>query len=140
MRLVERSVERSDCHEIVPRRNDVRFHMAGEPCGAARTISRDRVVVPGHGPIRVHRAHRDGRRCISWRGDARVTDLPGFLVDAVVAGGGHDDDARARRRFDGLHERIGFRGFVNRMTERQVDDVDLQAIAVLDRVLDGAQH
>ena len=37
-----------------------------------------------------------------------------------------DDDARARGRFDGLHERVGRRRLVRRMAERHVDDVDAE--------------
>ena len=42
------------------------------------------------------------------------------------------------RRFDRLHERIGRRRLVNRMAERQVDDLDAEAVLVRDGELERA--
>ncbi len=56
----------------------------------------------------------------------------------MIAGGRDDVDAGASGGFDRLHERIGFGGLVDRMAERQVDDVDAKPVFVRGGVLDRA--
>src|SRR4029453_16180348 len=84
-------------------------------------------------------SHRDWGWGIAWRGGASVAGLSGLLIHTVVAGRGHDDDARAHGVFDGEHERIGLGRLVNRVAERQVDDVDIELVSVLDRKLERSQ-
>ena len=92
----------------------------------------------GHGVERAHRARRQRRRRIARRRDARITRQPGFLVQAEVARRDHDDQSLTDRVLDCLHERVGRRRLVNRMAERQVQDVDAEEILVRDRELDRA--
>ena len=72
-----------------------------------------------------------------WRATRFLrTWLTGVRRDSVIARGSHDDDAGARGCLDRLNERIGCRGFVNRMPERQIDDVDVQRLFVRGNELD----
>ena len=58
----------------------------------------------------------------------------------MIAGRSDNDDARLRRLLDGLDQRVGRGRFEDRMTERQVDDVDAQRLLVRDRKLDRSNH
>ena len=59
---------------------------------------------------------------------------------AVVAGGGHDDDASLHRVQRGNREGIGLVRFVHRRRDGQVDDANVQRVAILDGVFDGRNH
>ena len=85
---------------------------------------------------RLDRADRDRRRRIAGRRDAGVSGKAGRRVLAVVAGGGDDDHSGRRRALNRLNQRIGGRGLEDRMSERQVDDVDAQARPVGHREVD----
>ena len=89
---------------------------------------------------RLERADRQRRRRVAGRGDAGVADFVVLRVAAPVAGRGHDDDAGANGALDRLDQRVGRRRFVDRMAERQVDDVDAERRLVGDREVDGANH
>ena len=108
--------------------------------GPGRTVVGDAIVAAHDGVERLDRADGDRRRRIAWRRDARITGKPGRRILAVVAGGGDDDHAGADGALDGLDERIGRRRFENRMSERQVDDLDAEARAVGHREVDRPNH
>ena len=110
------------------------------PRRPARRVLRHQVVGPPRGVLRAHRADGDGRRRVAGRRDAGVAGLAGDRVAADVAGRDHDDDAGAHGRLDRLHQRVGGRRLVDRVAERQVDDVDRLRDAVVDGPLDRADH
>ena len=73
----------------------------------------------------------------------RMPAYPGWPVcrrDAVVAGRCDDDDAGTDGGFYGLDQRVGGRRFENRVTERQVDDVDAKLGLVRRREFDRVDH
>ena len=65
---------------------------------------------------------------------------PRIRVGSKISCRRDDDDPRAHGSFDRLHERIGRARLVDRMAEGEVDDVDLQAFAVLNRELNRIHH
>ena len=91
---------------------------------SARTERRHLVVGPGRRALREQGADRDRRRRVARRGDAGVAGLARDRVDAAVAGRHDDHEAGARRLLDGLDERIGGGGLEDRVTDREIDDVD----------------
>ena len=107
--------------------------------GSARAVRRNGIVAAVGGVVHVHGTDGDCGWSIAGRGDAGVTDLTGFLVQTVVAGRSHDDHAGSDRILHGANQGIGLRRLVNGMTERQIDDVDLEPLAILDGELERAQ-
>ena len=124
-------------NQHVPRRNDIGLDETVVPRRAARAVDRHAVVVARNRVVVIGGADRNRRGRVAGRGDTGKSQVA-LIVDAVVAGRGHDDDARLRRPLHGLHERIARGRFVNRMAERQVDDVDAEESLVRNRELNRA--
>ena len=118
------------------RRHEVRLGDRVEPRRSTRAVDGDVVVGAHDGVVRVGRADGDRRWRVAWRRDAGI---PRGAVGplAVVPRRRHDDDAGGARLFDGLHERVVRRRRVNRVSERQVDDLHAERGAVGDHELDG---
>ena len=110
----------------VARRDQVGLHDPRVPHRPTRAVRRDHVVGSRRGALRVQRADGQRRRRVAGRLDAAVADRLRRRIGAEVAGGDDDDDAGADGDLDGLHERVGLGGFVDRVAEREVDDVDAQ--------------
>ena len=87
------------------------------------------LVAARDGVLRIRRADANRRGRVAGRRDAGVTGQPGPLADAVVSGRRDDDEARGGRLLHCLHQRIVSSRRVNRMAERQVDDLDVQLVS-----------
>src|SRR5213083_2049963 len=61
-------------------------------------------------------------------------------VSAEVAGRDHDGDACTDCALDCLHQRVARRRFVDRMTERQIDDINVQLAPVCDGEVDCGNY
>ncbi len=136
--LDERAVRRRHRNQHVPGRHHIGLDETVVPRRAARAVHRHAVVVARDRVVVIGGADRDRRGRVTGRGDAgksagcRCSSTPWLPADV------DDDDARLRRLLDRLHERVARGRLVNRVAERQVDDVDAEHVLVRDRKLNRA--
>jgi hypothetical protein len=71
-----------------------------------------------------------------------VSTAPTVMADGALAGDGchHNDDTRGDRPFNRPNQRIGRCWLVNRVSERQIDDVDLQLRFAGNREIERGKH
>src|SRR4029453_372576 len=122
------------------RSDHVRLCRGVVPRGSTRAVGRNHVVEPSSGLARVDGADSNRRRCVPWRRDPPVARDACCGVGSEVSCGGDNNDTRPDRGFDSLYQGIAVARLVYRMTQSQIDDVDLQAIWVLNRELNRVNH
>ena len=132
----QRRVRVRDGGERLPGGQDVRLDEAVVPRRPAGAEERDLVVGARRRRLGPQRPDGDDRRRVARRGNPRVADCTRDRIQAVVAGRGHHHDARRDGALDRLDQWVGSRRLVNRVAERQVDDVDAERGAIRHREID----